>query len=95
MHKIELYDTNGFDFGLALGMGYKLKIDENIHLLFEYELQSGFLDVGGITLEARYDSRSSTTARNIRHSLNVGIVFNLMNGNKKDNEIPNTTIFNK
>ena len=82
--KIELTDANNFDFGLAFGFGYKFKIAENIRLLFEYELQRGFFDIGGFNLEENDGSIVWNNPPNFRHAFNVGLVFNLTK--KKESE---------
>ena len=65
----EDYDEfNEFDLGLAFGLGYKFSISDNTRLFIEYQGQFGFLNI------AAYNS-----VKNIRHSFNVGLVFNITN----------------
>ncbi|MCF4101880.1 PorT family protein [Gillisia sp. M10.2A] len=57
------------DFGLALGAGYKFRIDDNIKLYVEYDGQSGLTEI--------FEENSGDAIRNGRSSLNVGVLFNL------------------
>lgn len=58
-----------FDFGIALGIGYKFEIRNNTKLFFEFDGQSGFADV--------FQENAGTTLRNGRSSLNFGVLFGL------------------
>lgn len=57
------------DFGVAYGVGYKLKLNDRLKLFFEVDAQGGFTD---IVKDYEYDPTNSRVA------LNVGLNF-LMN----------------
>jgi len=57
------------DFGLALGIGYKFQVGDNIKLFVEYDGQAGFTDV--------FEENSGDAIRNARSSINIGALFNL------------------
>ena len=59
------------DFGLALGIGYKFAVSENIELYIDYQGMGGF---SGITED---NVQVPATYRNSRSSFNVGGVFKL------------------
>lgn len=58
---------NSTDFGLALGIGYKFEIDDDIKLYVEYDAQSGLSDI--------FKDNSGQTIRNGKSSFNVGVLF--------------------
>ena len=60
---------NTTDFGLALGIGVKIPLNEKLKLSFEYDAQSGISDI--------FKDNDLSTARNARSSLNVGLSFML------------------
>jgi opacity protein-like surface antigen len=57
------------DFGIALGIGYKFEVADNLKLVFEYDVQSGLTDI--------FEVNAGETIRNGRSALNVGVLFNL------------------
>ncbi|USD24532.1 porin family protein [Flagellimonas marinaquae] len=57
------------DLGLALGIGYKFRINNNTQLFFEFDGQSGFVDI--------FEENLGETVRNTRSSLNFGVLFGL------------------
>ena len=57
------------DFGLALGIGYKFEIDDNLKLFIEYDGQSGLSDI--------FEENAGDSIRNARSSFNIGVLFNL------------------
>ena len=57
------------DFGLALGIGVKIPVANRIKILFELDGQSGFTDL--------FKDNQGTSVRNIRSSINTGLVFAL------------------
>jgi hypothetical protein len=70
--ELDLDLKDGFastDFGLALGIGYKFEISDKAKLFFEFDGQSGFTDI--------FEMNDGDAIRNIRSSLNLGILFNL------------------
>jgi opacity protein-like surface antigen len=60
-------DFNATDFGLAVGLGVKIPLNEKFRLFFEYDAQAGITDI------VKAEGFSETT--NNRYSLNVGINF--------------------
>jgi hypothetical protein len=60
-------DFNTTDFGLAVGVGVKIPLNEKFRLFFEYDAQAGITDI------VKVEGFSETT--NGRYSLNVGINF--------------------
>jgi len=60
---------NSTDFGLALGIGVKIPVTDNLKISFEYEEQGGFSDI--------FKQNISSATRNGRTGLNVGLVFML------------------
>lgn len=57
---------NGTDFGLALGIGVKIPVSDQMKLFLEYEGQSGFTNIF---------KESNETITNSRSSFNVGLNF--------------------
>lgn len=57
------------DFGLALGIGYKFPITDNIKLTIEYQEQFGLIDT--------FENNTGDAVTNRRSSFNVGALFNL------------------
>lgn len=55
------------DFGLALGIGHKFPIADNVNLFIEYEAQTGLIDIA--------EENSGDAIRNGRSALNAGLVF--------------------
>lgn len=60
---------NSIDFGLALGIGLKIPLNDTTKIFFEYDIQSGFADI--------VNENQGDTIRNGRSSLNAGILFTL------------------
>lgn len=60
---------NSTDFGIALGIGVKIPLNEKLKISFEYDAQSGISDV--------FENNQGATARNSRSSFNVGLNFML------------------
>lgn len=58
---------NSTDFGIALGIGYKFEIDDDIKLYIEYDAQSGLSDV--------FKIEAGETIRNGTSSINIGALF--------------------
>jgi len=56
---------NDTDFGLALGIGYKIPVSDKLKLIIEYDGQSGFKDI----FKRNYSGNLTT---NTRGSINVG-----------------------
>jgi opacity protein-like surface antigen len=62
--------TDGFntnDFGLALGIGVKIPLNDKLKLFFEYEGQGGFNDI--------FKENDYSAVTNSRSSINVGLNF--------------------
>ena len=59
---------NGTDFGLALGIGVKIPVSNNLKVLIEYDGQSGMTNIF---------KTSNTTVRNSRSSFNIGLNYTL------------------
>lgn len=55
------------DFGLALGIGTKIKLSDNVKLLLEYDEQVGITDV--------FKENTGSAVRNGRGSFNIGLNF--------------------
>ncbi len=55
------------DFGIAAGIGTKIRLSDNIKLLLEYDEQAGLTDI--------FKSNPGSAIRNGRASLNVGFNF--------------------
>lgn len=62
----EAFNKN--DFGLALGIGYKFTISDNVKMFIEYDSQSGYSDVF---------KQSNQLLRNGRSSFNLGVLYSL------------------
>lgn len=60
---------NSTDVGLTLGIGVKIPLNDQTKLFFEYEGQSGFLDV--------FEDNSGDAVLNRRSSINAGLLFSL------------------
>lgn len=58
---------HNIDFGLAAGIGTKIRLSENLKLLIEYDTQEGLIDI--------FKENSGSAVRNSRSSLNVGLNF--------------------
>ena len=58
---------HNIDFGLAAGIGTKIRLSENLKLLIEYDTQEGLIDI--------FKENSGSAIRNSRSSLNVGLNF--------------------
>ena len=83
---------NGFDFGIAFGLGYKFNLSDNVRLFIEYAGQAGLADIYKDKDEYRKDIKVAGNVfdiniKNFRHAFNVGLVFNLMK--KKGGESSN------
>jgi len=61
---------NNIDFGMALGLGIKFPISENVKLFIEDEGQAGVEDIFKRSLDG-------TSVQSARSSLNIGIIFKL------------------
>lgn len=57
------------DFGAALGIGYKFRINENLKCYIEYEEQFGFLDI--------FKENQADAIGNRRISINLGLLYSL------------------
>jgi opacity protein-like surface antigen len=55
------------DFGLAAGIGTKIRLSNNLKLLIEYDDQEGLIDI--------FKVNSGSAVRNSRASINVGLNF--------------------
>lgn len=60
---------NTTDFGLAFGIGYKFKINENLKMFGEFDGQSGLTNI--------FENNSGDSVRNGRSSFNIGLVFTM------------------
>jgi opacity protein-like surface antigen len=58
---------NETDFGLALGIGVKIPINDKLKLFFEYEGQGGLVDI--------FKQNDYSAVTNSRSSINVGLNF--------------------
>ena len=58
---------NGTDFGLALGIGVKIPLNDKLKLFFEYEGQGGLVDI--------FKQNDYSAVTNSRSSINVGLNF--------------------
>ena len=68
---IDIKDAvKGTDIGLALGIGYKFNVSENVQLSLDYQGLGGFTDIAE-------DGILPFSIRNSRSSFNVGVVFQL------------------
>lgn len=57
------------DIGIALGVGYKFNITENVRLYVEYDEQTGLSDI--------FEQNEGDAISNRRSSLNFGVLFSL------------------
>ncbi|WPU96291.1 porin family protein [Mucilaginibacter sabulilitoris] len=64
--KVKDYFHN-LDLGLALGIGTKIKLADNLKLLLEYDNQGGITDI--------FKMNEYSAVRNSRGSINVGLTF--------------------
>lgn len=55
---------NTTDFGIALGIGYKVRVSDNLKLFIEYDEQTGIADIA--------KNNDGSSFRNSRGSFNVG-----------------------
>lgn len=60
---------NTADFGLDLGIGVKIPINNNVKFIIEYDGQAGVTNV--------FKDSGGTSFQNVRSSFNVGLVFPL------------------
>lgn len=68
---IDIKDAiNGIDISLAVGIGYKFEISENVQLSIDYQGLGGFINIDK-------DDILPYTIRNSRSSFNVGTIFKL------------------
>lgn len=58
---------NSTDFGLALGIGVKIPLNDKLKLFFEYEGQGGLIDI--------FKQNDYSAVTNSRSSINVGLNF--------------------
>jgi opacity protein-like surface antigen len=62
--------VNGTSIGLALGIGYKFQISENLQLTIDYQGYGGFTDVAE-------DDVLPYSITNSRSSFNLGVIFKI------------------
>lgn len=60
---------NTTDVGLAIGIGVKIPLNDQAKLFFEYEGQSGFIDV--------FEQNNGDAVLNRRSAINAGLLFTL------------------
>ena len=60
-------DYNGFDFGLAFGLGYKFRLSDPLRMFLEYGGQLGFVDI--------LKDNEGDSVKNFSHSFNIGLSY--------------------
>lgn len=60
-------DFKSSDFGIAMGIGVKIPLNNKLKLMLEYDGQSGFSDI--------FDNKLNYNVMNSRSSFNVGLNF--------------------